>query len=279
MADAAISSLARAIDGESRTAEQIRNDADLEILRGRADFENLVVRKKAAEEATALAQRGDSGSIEEKLKNRQAALAARAKLVSEDPRSVRNRTELAASQYAVGEVLGDLGRFVEAEKNLKDALIERETLAKDEPKNVRSRLDVGWTHLALGTVHWKAVRLDLADREWTTGLRGMETAIRGEPEDTRFWNELTNAWIQVADKLLQLGLLEKADELLDHAFRRKPASLAINNGHYWYVHAMLESPPATRRGSARFARNSSTSSRTTKANSTSTEPAGPGPAP
>ena len=61
LADAAISSLARAIDGVSRTAEQIRNDADLEILRGRADFKNLVVRKKAAEEATALAERGDSG--------------------------------------------------------------------------------------------------------------------------------------------------------------------------------------------------------------------------
>ena len=131
---------------------------------------------------------------------------------------------------------------VEAEQNLKDALTARESLAKDEPQNVRSRLDVGWTHLALGTVHWKAVRLDLADREWTTGLRGMEAAIRGEPEDSALWNELTNAWIQVADKLLQLGLWEKADELFDHAFKRKPASLVINNGHYWYVHAMLRAP-------------------------------------
>ena len=140
----------------------------------------------------------------------------------EDPQSRRHRADLAASQHSIGQILADLGRLVEAEKTLKDALKVRETLAGEEPKNVRYRLDIGWTLMALSMVHWKAMRLDQADREWTTALRGMETAVRDEPEDSPSRNELPSAWIQVAEKLLLLGLWEEADELLQRALSAQP---------------------------------------------------------
>ena len=217
----------------------MRADEDLAILRGRADFQALVARKQAADEAAALAGRAGSGTSEEKLEAGQKALAARARLVKEDPRSRRHRADLAASQHAIGQVLADLGRLDEAEKTLNEALAAREALAGEEPGNVRHRLDAGWTRLALGSVHWKALRLDRADREWTAALRNMEAALRERVRRQPRRDELDDARLDIADKLLQLGLWEEAGELLDRVFRRKPANLARGGGHSWHIHAML----------------------------------------
>jgi tetratricopeptide (TPR) repeat protein len=236
---AAMDALRRSIEVGSQTAAHMRADEDLAILNGRADFQALVARKQAAEEAAALAAQGGSGTSHEKLKAEQEALAARARLVKEDPRSRRLRADMAASQHAVGQVLTDLGRLDEAEKALKEALAARDALVAEEPGNARHRLDAGWTHLALGALHWKAVRLDRADREWTAALREMEAALRDRPDDAPEWSEVDNARIDVADRYLELGLWEEAGELLERVFRRRPASLARDGGLSWHVHAML----------------------------------------
>ncbi len=236
---AAMDSLRRSIEMGAENAEKMRTHEDLAILRGRADFQSLVARKQAAEEAAALAKRGESGTGAEKLKAGQEALAARAKLALEDPRSRRHRADMAASQHAIGQVLTDLGRLDEAVKTLKEALASREALVKDESKDVRYQLDVGWTRLALGKVHWKALRFDQAHREWMSGLRAMEAALRDELDDSPARNELDAAWIDVADKLLRLELWEEAGALLDRAFRRNPASLTPFDGHSWHIQAML----------------------------------------
>jgi tetratricopeptide (TPR) repeat protein len=83
------------------------------------------------------------------------------------------------------------------------------------------------------------MRLDRADRQWTDALRDMEAALRNESEDSPERNDLDNARIDVAEKLLALGLWEEAGELLDRVFRRRPASLAQNSGDPWRDHAML----------------------------------------
>ena len=272
--EAAMDSLRRSIEGGGESAEHIRTDEDLEILRSRSDFQALAARKQEDEEAAALARRGESDSHEEKLKAQQEALAARAKLVKEDPQSRRHRADLAASQHSIGQILADLGQLVEAEKTLKDALKVRETLAGEEPKNVRYRLDIGWTLMALSMVHWKAMRLDQVDREWTTTLRGMETAVQDEPEDSTFRDELPSAWIQVAEKLLLLGLWEEADELLQRAFQRNPASLAFIDGYFLYVHALLRHRAGDAAGFRAASPNSSRDSRTSTTSSTCTGPAG-----
>jgi tetratricopeptide (TPR) repeat protein len=217
----------------------MRTDLDLEILRGRADFLALVARKKAAEDASTLLHRADSGSALEKLKSQQTARDAQAKLVALNPRSFRSRADLAASQHAVGQILGDLDRSDEALKSLKDALAVRIALVKESPASVRSQLDVGWTHLALGTIHWKLFQLGQADQEWKAGLHAMETALEGESESSSLRIELDKAWIDIADKLIQFGLWDETRGLLDRAFRRNPASLWERDGHNWYVHAML----------------------------------------
>ena len=55
------------------------------------------------------------------------------------------------------------------------------------------------------------------------GFGAMEAALRDQPDDSPLRSELDNARIDVADKLLQLGLWEEAGELLDRVFRRNPA--------------------------------------------------------
>ncbi len=84
-----------------------------------------------------------------------------------------------------------------------------------------------------------ALRLDQADREWTAGMSAMEAALRDQPDDGPLRSELDNARIEVADKLLQLGLWDEAGELLDRVFRRNPASLAQDDAHPWQLHALL----------------------------------------
>ena len=121
--------LSKSVEFGSQTAAHIRTDEDLAVLRGRADFQALVTRQQAADEAAALAARAGSGTSEERLKAGQEALAARARLAREEPRSRRHRADLAASQHAIGQVLADLGRLDEAEKALKEALAARDALA------------------------------------------------------------------------------------------------------------------------------------------------------
>ena len=102
------------------TFAHMRDDPDLEILHGRADFQALLARKKA-DEAAAPARSEGSATTEAKLKAHQEAQAAQAKLADNEARDRRHRADLAASQHAVGQVLGDLGQFDEAERNLKEA--------------------------------------------------------------------------------------------------------------------------------------------------------------
>jgi serine/threonine protein kinase/tetratricopeptide (TPR) repeat protein len=236
---AAIGALRQSIETGSVTAAQMAADQDLEILRGRGDFQALLARKKKVEEAAALARRGESGTLEEKLAAGREALAVRAQLAAEDARSLRHRADLAASQHAIGQVLADLGRLDEAEKALKEALAARDALAHEQPRNARYALDVGWTRLAQAAVSWKALRLDQFDRGCMTGLGKMEAALGEEPDASPLWTELDNARIDVAEKLLRLGLWEEASEPLGRVFKRSPVSLALGDGHAWLWHALL----------------------------------------
>jgi eukaryotic-like serine/threonine-protein kinase len=243
MIAAAIDSLRQSIEVGDKNATymaaDMAADKDLEILRGRPDFQALLARKKAAEDASSLLRREKSQTREEKLKAHQLSLAARAKMAEKDPRDRLHRADLAASQHAVGQVLTDLGRRDEAEKTLKEALAARQALAQEEPSNVRYRLDTGWTRLALAAIPWRALRLDQADREWKAAIGAFEAALREQPGDSPMWNELDDARMDVADKLLKLELWEDAAEPLDRVFRRHPASLAQRSGHPWMFHALL----------------------------------------
>jgi serine/threonine-protein kinase len=236
---AAIDALRQSIEVGSETAAHMLADDDLAILHGRTDFRELVARQKSNEEVAVLAPREGSGTQEEKLKAQQEALVGRAKKAGEETRARRHRADLAASQHAVGLVLADLKRFDQAEKTLKEALEARLGLAQEQPNNVRSRLDVCWSRLAVAAIAWSALRLDQADRDWRLGLSSMEAALRDQPGDSPLRSELDEARIDVANKLLRLGLWQDADLLLNSVYRQNPRSLAQADGYPWYLHAML----------------------------------------
>ena len=259
---ASLDALRQSIEIGSQTSSHMREDSDLDVLRGRADFQTLLARTKADEEAAALSRHGKAETDEEKLKAHKEDLAAQTRSADNQKRDRRHRADLLASQHAVGQVLTDLGRFAEADNTLKEALAARVALAQEEPTNARYQLDVGWTHLALGAAHFRALELDQADRDWSAGTSEMEAALRKEPNDSPLRSELDCARVNVADRLLQLGLWGEAGELLDRIFRRHGATLAQANGRPWQLQTLLRRGPAIQPASARVARTSSNSSET-----------------
>jgi serine/threonine protein kinase/tetratricopeptide (TPR) repeat protein len=236
---ASLDALRQSIEIGSQTSSHMREDTDLDVLRGRADFQTLVARTKADEEAAALSRHGKAETAQEKLLAHKEALAAQTRSADNQKRDRRHRADLVASQHAVGQILADLGRFAEAENTLKEALAARLALAQEEPTNVRYPLDVGWTHLALGATHWRALQLDQADREWSAGTSEMEAALRKEPKDSPLRSELDTARVEIAEKLLQLGRWEEAANLLDRVYQEHPASLAQQEAQPWKLHALL----------------------------------------
>ena len=128
----AMKSLSRSLEGESVSAAHMRTDPDLEILRDRPDFRALVDRKAAIEVASAVASRAQTGTPQEKLNAGQQAIDARAaNWARRDPVNLPSvAPDLAASQYALGQVLGDVDRFDDAAK----AFAQRIT----SPSGVRS---------------------------------------------------------------------------------------------------------------------------------------------
>jgi serine/threonine-protein kinase len=237
--EGAMEAFRRAVDGGAESAEHIRKDEDLEILRGRPDFQALVARRQADEQAANLATKSGSGTLDERLQAGRDAVALRTKLVTESPQSRHHRADLAASQHSIGQILAGLGQFNDAAKSLQAAVALRESLVAEEPKNGRTRFDLGWSRIALAEVYSKLARLDQARREADLGLSMMEAATRDEPEDNSLLNDFGNALIDVADRYVKLGLVPEAGELLERAFRSSPASLGRNNAHFFYLHALL----------------------------------------
>ena len=261
-------------DGGSQTAEHIRTDPDLDILHGRADFQALVAQRKAAEIATSLAKRGESGSPVEKLKVQREVLEARAKLAKDQPRSVQHRADLAAAQYAVGQVLGDLDRFDEALKSLNEALTVRAALVQESPRRfATSSTSAGhawrweWSTGRPSSSRRPIENGKLALMRWRppcttnpktvpdgTSWKGHGSTSRTSSFKSDFGTKRTNCWIVPSRESRPAW----------------PTEMVIA-GMFWRCSNCM---PAIRRDTTRHVRNSSSISRTRIKSSTSIEPAG-----
>ena len=149
-----------------------------------------------------------------------------------------HRADLAASQYAVGQVLGDLDRFDEAIKTLKKRWPSARPWSM-RARERRSQLDVGWTHLASGHDPLESLPARTGRARMESGLDAMESALRGRARNSAGWHELDRAWVDVADKLVQIGLLGRNTRTPGSVRETRPA-LADRDGHYWYVLAVLK---------------------------------------
>ncbi len=147
-ADQAMEALRKAIAAGYKDLNWIRQDADLHVLRGRADFKALEA--DLAARVVAAPQR---------LKASQDALALRQQLARDDPRNRRLQADLAASEHAIALIQLDLGKLDEARKHLGQAIALREALVKGEPKNAEYQTDLARSRFALGNYYWQSGRL------------------------------------------------------------------------------------------------------------------------
>ena len=93
-----------------------------------------------------------------------------------------------------------------------------------------------------------ALWLDLKDVYWSAQGRRSIDAVVVAAALSGIVLVGYNAWIDVADKYLGLGLWEEAGNLLDRVFRRNPASLAQRAGHSWHLHALFRNAAADEAG-------------------------------
>src|SRR5262249_21780407 len=139
----------RAIESGFADLSAIRTQKDLDPLRGRDDFKQLV------------------RSLEERVWVRpQAAPVAAASPVSRAERVFQARADRAAGLHAIGVIQRSRGRRDEARVALDEARVLGEQLLRERPKEAPFLASLAATHRALGSLDWEVGRLGEAAGRW-----------------------------------------------------------------------------------------------------------------
>ncbi len=208
-ADLAMTALQKAVALGFKELDLLKTDSDLEPLRQRPDFQELVGTLEAALRAEASGA-GTPRSADEKRQAQEAALALRLKLAAEDPRNRPVQADLAAGQYSIGLIQLDLGKHEEALKSLGAALVLREQLVKAAPANLAYRADLSTTYRTLGQAAWKSGRLRDGERSWQQGLALLAAVIRDDPRNPSLAQQRTEAEFAIGKCYAELGLYDQA---------------------------------------------------------------------
>lgn len=214
--DLAMEALHKAIDAGYRDLNRLRNDTDLNALRGREDFQALEA-DLAARVAAAPA---------EKLKANQQALAHRQKAAQADPKNKRLQADLAASQHAIALIQIELGNVEAARKHLQQAITLREALVKEEPKNAQFQTDLVRSRFALGHFYWKAGRLKEGANSWRQAMERLKT----DNQNTHWKPQLAAMHRRIANAYAERCLWEESAAELERAFALQP-----DYQEYWEI--------------------------------------------
>ena len=206
--DRAVDALRRAVAAGFRGLDRLSDEEDLDILRARQDFRDLVGQAEKAEKERLAAR--TPAVIE--AERRQARLA--------------NAADLAAGQYAIGLALVGLGNTGAAAEPLAQSLKLREALLIDDPDNARQhRADLGSTHVALGEIDLKAGRRDEAVRAWQKGLDLLEAAAGKERRDPHLRAHLADAERRVRNGYAAMGRWKEAARAAAEVVANDPEDL------------------------------------------------------
>jgi serine/threonine protein kinase/tetratricopeptide (TPR) repeat protein len=207
LANQALDALRRALAAGFKALDRIQADRDLDVLRPRADFKELLAQAQRAEKAAPPAKATADAAVA-KPKVEQAALA--------------NRLDLATSHYAIGRIQTELGQYEAAATSLAQALELRAALLRDDPANARRQADLALTRLALGRLEWRAGRHAAAVPKIRQALEALEAVASREPEDDLLNQQLANGLTNVAHLYARGFLWQEAVGYLAKAVQRMP---------------------------------------------------------
>jgi serine/threonine protein kinase/tetratricopeptide (TPR) repeat protein len=166
----AVRHLHRGLDAGFQNPAFLKSGKELNFLRSRADFQELLTRaEKGAQprnDATAVAKapNGDGTPTETGEPRKPTSSAAGGGLARSHARG-----DAAVGRYALGMAEFRLGQWEKAEKSLLDAQTQYEAILHDDPKAHHHRVGLGRTLIALGDLYRDSRRFPEALRSWIAG--------------------------------------------------------------------------------------------------------------
>src|SRR6185436_18271540 len=114
--------LRKAVDVGYADAKILKTNRQFDVLRERAEFQQLVAGLDKDAQAKQLAGRNE-GTEDAKLADRLRAAQLLNELVAEQPGALRHKSTLAATLQSIGVIQTGLKQFDEAEKSLQEAIV------------------------------------------------------------------------------------------------------------------------------------------------------------
>ncbi len=214
----ALDALRKAVAAGYRDLDRLREDEDLDVLRPRPEFRDLVAAAEKAEKER---------------------LAARTPAVIEAERRkvlLANREDEALGRYAIGLARIGVGKHDAAAASLAKSAELREALLRDDAGNARRhRVELCKTLAALGQLHWNAGRLTEGAQAWQRAVDLFEKATGEGPPDQQLLTKLAGAAHQLANRYWELGLWDDAADFYGKAFALLPP-IAVQD---WLRQALL----------------------------------------
>jgi serine/threonine-protein kinase len=211
-ADLAIESLRAAMAAGFNDLGQVQGNRDLQPLRERPDFQELVARLAAAGRTPGPAKAGLAGSEASPPSRAQVSASPSVENVSDRADRVI-RAEQAASLHAIGLVFLELRKLEDAAKPLEQALALRTQLVEDNPANLADQLDLAATLMGLADLSQMAGRLEQARRWWSKALPLLTRGLEQRPDDRRSWKVLAATSARLGQRDAAIAAFTKLVEL------------------------------------------------------------------
>ncbi len=195
-----------------------------DVLRERADFQQVMAALDKAAEAQQLASRA-AGNTEQTLADRLRAADLLKGLVIEQPGAQRHRTTLAATLHSIGVIQTGLKKFSEAEQALLQALELRDALRQEQPGKPEPEIDWIGTRSALGNVYWSSARFPEGHRMWQQCSDDLLKLAEAQRENTALQERIAIEERFLCDSYGRYGLWPLAGEYVRRGaeFRRVSA--------------------------------------------------------
>jgi serine/threonine protein kinase/tetratricopeptide (TPR) repeat protein len=192
-AEHAMGLLTQALKAGYGNAAWMRDDPDLQPLRGRQDFQKLLAVAWRAETAQATAQ-----------------IALQEKKVAADPKNTQFRVDLADSHQNLGQIHLGHGNTEQAAGSLQQALALRERLSQEEPKRPIRLSALAETLIALGGLHWQRGRLCEGAHDWQRAAKALEAGMASVGAGAADGQQILDRWRALGSEYVKAGLWSEA---------------------------------------------------------------------
>jgi serine/threonine protein kinase len=179
----AVAALEKAITQGYRNVRVIKAGRDLNILRGRADYQALVVRVENALREEAHSPPKTKAQVTKGRATTPSGSQPNSEGAASPGRLDDDRVELGDAYYVAGVRFAYQESYDESRNYLDKSLPLRETIAREHPDNAWYQFRVIKVHASLGELLLRQARLVEADRELAICRRQTEGLLRDHPRD------------------------------------------------------------------------------------------------